>query len=43
MIELGFATEYKNPHRAFKITENGKVFMNLIKGNGARSNGEDDS
>ena len=31
---MGLAEEISNPHRAFTITDNGKVFMNLIRVNG---------
>jgi len=35
MIELGFVEEQTTPFRCFKIKENGKIFMNLMKKNGA--------
>ena len=31
MIELGLAQEQKKPFRAFSTTNNGKIFMRLIK------------
>lgn len=32
--EMGFAEEKAVPHRSFKITENGKLFMELVSRNG---------
>ncbi len=32
LIEMGFAEKIKEPYRAFGITTNGKLFMELIKG-----------
>lgn len=34
LIEMGFAEKIREPHRAFGITTNGKLFMDLVKGNG---------
>jgi len=34
MIELGFVEKHKSPFRSFKITKNGKIFMDLMRGNG---------
>ncbi len=33
MIDLGFIEEQTEPFRCFKIKENGKIFMNLMKKN----------
>jgi len=33
LIEMGFTKKITEPHRAYCITINGKLFMNLIKGN----------
>ncbi len=35
MLDLGFIEEQTEPFRCFKIKENGKIFMNLMKKNGA--------
>ncbi len=32
LMEMGLASKVTIPHRAFTITENGKVFMNIIRG-----------
>jgi predicted transcriptional regulator len=32
--EMGFAEEKTQPYRSFKITENGKLFMELVSRNG---------
>ena len=32
--DMGFAEEKDVPFRSFKITENGKLFMQLVSGNG---------
>jgi len=32
--EMGLAQEQSEPHRAFRITTNGKLFMDLVKRNG---------
>jgi len=32
LIEMGFAKKIKEPYRAFCITTNGKLFMELVKG-----------
>ena len=34
LIEMGFAERRTNPHRLYSITDNGKLFMNLVVGNG---------
>ena len=34
LMEMGLAAKISQPHRAFTITDNGKVFMNIVKGNG---------
>lgn len=34
LMDMGLAEQIKEPHRAYSITSNGKLFMNLIKGNG---------
>ena len=34
MIESGFIEERKKPFRLFKTTKTGRIFMNLIRGNG---------
>ncbi len=34
LMEMGFAEKIQEPHRAYGITTNGKLFMDLIKGNG---------
>lgn len=34
LIEMDFAKKIIEPNRAYCITTNGKLFMNLIKGNG---------
>ena len=35
LIEMGFAEKIREPHRAYGITTNGKLFMDLVKGNGS--------
>ena len=40
LIEMGLAEKILEPHRAYGITTNGKLFMDLVKGhgeNGSRS------
>jgi len=34
LTEMGLAEKITIPHRAYTITERGKLFMDLIKGNG---------
>ena len=34
MMELGFVEEQKRPFRSFKIKKNGKIFVDLMRGNG---------
>ena len=34
LIEMGLAEKKQIPFRCFTITSNGKLFMNLVKGNG---------
>jgi len=34
LIEMGLAEKKQEPFRCFTITSNGKLFMNLVKGNG---------
>ena len=34
LIEMGFAEKIIEPHRAYGITINGKLFIDLVKGNG---------
>jgi len=34
LIDMGLAEKRQEPFRSFTITTNGKLFMNLIKGNG---------
>ena len=34
LMDMGFAEKIKEPHRAYGITTNGKLFMDLVKGNG---------
>jgi predicted transcriptional regulator len=34
LMDMGFAEKIKEPHRAYGITTNGKLFMDLIKRNG---------
>jgi len=34
LIEMGLAEKRQSPYRSFTITNNGKLFMDLIKGNG---------
>ena len=34
LMEMGLAEKIQEPHRAYGITTNGKLFMDLIKGNG---------
>lgn len=42
MIDLGFIEEQTEPFRCFKIKENGKIFMDLMKKNGvSNQNGVD--
>lgn len=42
MIDLGFIEEQSEPFRCFKIKENGKIFMDLMKKNGVSNhNGVD--
>jgi len=33
LMDMGFAEKIKEPHRAYGITTNGKLFMDLIKRN----------
>jgi predicted transcriptional regulator len=33
LIERGLAVEKQEPHRSYTITSNGKLFMDLVKGN----------
>jgi len=35
LIEMGLAEKRQSPYRSFTITNNGKLFMDLIKGNGS--------
>jgi len=35
LMEMGFAEENTVPHRSFKITQNGKLFMELVSRNGS--------
>ena len=34
LMNMGFAEKIQEPHRAYGITTNGKLFMDLVKGNG---------
>ena len=34
LMAMGLAEKIQEPHRAYGITTNGKLFMDLIKGNG---------
>jgi predicted transcriptional regulator len=34
LIEMGLAEKKKEPFRSYNITENGKLFRTLVKGNG---------
>ncbi len=34
LIEMGLAEKKKIPYRAYNITDNGKLFMNLVNRNG---------
>ncbi|MCZ6582665.1 MAG: hypothetical protein O6761_05790 [Thaumarchaeota archaeon] len=34
LIEMGLAEKKQEPFRCFTITSNGKLFMDLVKGNG---------
>jgi len=34
LMQMGLAEKVEKPHRSFRITENGKLFMNLVKVNG---------
>jgi predicted transcriptional regulator len=34
LMDMGFAEKIQEPHRAYGITTNGKLFMDLVKGNG---------
>jgi len=34
LMQMGLAEKEEEPHRSFRITENGKLFMNLVKFNG---------
>jgi len=34
LMDMGFAEKTQEPHRAYGITTNGKLFMDLVKGNG---------
>jgi predicted transcriptional regulator len=31
IVQLGLAQEFKNPHRCYSITDNGKTFIDLIR------------
>jgi predicted transcriptional regulator len=37
LMGMGFAEKIKEPHRAYGITANGKLFMDLVKGKGHTS------
>ena len=37
LMDMGFAKKRQSPHRAFIITDNGKLFMDLVRGNGKAS------
>lgn len=34
LIDMGLAEQRTKPHRLYTITDNGKLFMNLVSGNG---------
>ncbi len=34
LIEMGLAEKQQEPFRSYSITNNGKLFMDLVKGNG---------
>ena len=34
LMQMGFAEERTKPYRSYQITEDGKLFMNLISRNG---------
>ena len=34
LIDMGLAEKKKEPFRSYTITDNGKLFRNLVKGNG---------
>ena len=34
LIDMGLAEKRQSPYRSYTITSNGKLFMDLIKGNG---------
>ena len=34
LIEMGLAEKKQSPFRSYNITDNGKLFMELVKGNG---------
>ena len=34
LIDMGLAKKILEPHRAYGITTNGKLFMDLVRGNG---------
>ncbi len=34
LIEMGLAEKHQEPFRSYTITNNGKLFMDLVKGNG---------
>ncbi len=34
LMQMDLAEKVLEPHRSFRITENGKLFMNLVKNNG---------
>jgi len=35
LIDMGLAEKHQEPFRSFTITTNGKLFMDLVKGNGS--------
>jgi len=37
LMDMGFAKKRQSPYRAFTITDNGKLFMDLVRGNGNAS------
>ena len=37
LTTMGLIQESKHPFRSFAITDSGKIFMNLLKGNGSPS------
>lgn len=43
MIDLGFVEEQTEPFRAFRIKENGKIFMSLMKNTGNGNHDGSDS